>query len=78
MRRILIIFIKILFILYVYCLNLFENFDWSVNFFICIIINYSVLYYVMLFLIFKNIYICMCINRIVSFWINVNFVYFVL
>lgn len=68
MRRILIIFIKILFILYVYCLNLFENFDWSVNFFyLCMIINYSVLYYVMLFLIYKYVYNYVCV--LIELWV---------
>lgn len=43
-RIILTIFIKILLIMYVYCLNLFENFDRSANFPILTTTNYSVLY----------------------------------
>lgn len=49
------IFIKILLIMYVYCLNLFENFDRSANFSIRTTTNYSVLYYVTLLLIYKHV-----------------------
>lgn len=41
--------------MYVYCLNLFENFDRSANFSILTTTNYSVLYYVMLLLIYKHV-----------------------
>lgn len=56
-RIILTIFIKILLIMYVYCLNLFENFDRSANFFyIRTTTNYSVLYYVTLLLVYKHVH----------------------
>lgn len=41
--------------MYVYCLNLFENFDRSANFSIRTTTNYCVLYYVMLLLIYKHV-----------------------
>lgn len=43
--------------MYVYCLNLFENFDRSANFFyIRTTTNYSVLYYVTLLLVYKHVH----------------------